>query len=127
MSNGPITSLAEKISAHPAAWLFWCMTVELEYDESTVRSAMLSVAELERHTIEMTTWNREILIVTIDMATVGGPNYIKESAATMADYGEDIDTIDFGMMMTDKKVVTDDEEERGRLIKVNRLYEDGEK
>ena len=103
------------------------MTVELEYDESTVRSAMLSVAELERHTIEMTTWNREILIVTTDMATVGGPNYIKESAATMADYGEDIDTIDFGMMMTDKKVVTDDEEERGRLIKVNRLYEDGEK
>ena len=46
-----MTSLAEKISAHPAAWLFWYMTVELEYDESTVRSAMLGVAELERHTV----------------------------------------------------------------------------
>ena len=124
-SNGPITSLAEKISAHPAAWLFWYMTVELEYDESTVRSAMLGVSELERHTVEMATWNSETLTVTTDMATVGGANYVNESAAMMANHGEDIDNIDFGMLVTDKEVVDDDEEEREKIIKANRLYEDG--
>ena len=91
--NEPITSLAEKISTHPAAWLFWYMTIELEYDESTVRSAMLCDAELERHTVEMATWNSESLTVTTDMATVGGANYVDESKATMANYGEDIDIV----------------------------------
>ena len=59
------------------------------------------------------------------MATVGGANYVNESAATMANYGEDIDNINFGMIVTDKEVVDDNEEEHERLIKANRLYEDG--
>ena len=110
MSNGLITSLVENISAHPAAWLFWYMTVELEYDESTVRSTMLGVAELDKQTAEMVTWNRESLTVATDMASAGGANYVHKSAAMMADYGEDIDTIDFGVLVTDKEVVDDDEE-----------------
>ena len=89
------------------------MTVELEYDESTGRSTMLGVAELEMHTVKMTTWNRESLTGTTDMATVGGANYVNESTATMRDYGEDIDTIDFGMLVVDELVVDDDEEELG--------------
>ena len=125
MINGPITSLAEKISAHLAAWLFWHMIVELEYDESTVRSAMLGVAQLDRRTVEMVTWNSESLTVTTYMATVGGANYVNKRAATVADYGEDIDTIDFGMLAIDKEVVDDDEEDQERLIKANCLYEDG--
>jgi len=102
------------------------MTVELEYDESTVRSAMLGVTELERQTVEMATWNSESLTVTTDMAIVGGTNYVNESTATMVNYGEDIDNIDFGMLMMDKEVEDDDEEERERIIKANRLYEDGQ-
>ena len=43
----------------------------------------------------------------------------------MANYGEDIDTIDFGMLVMDEEVVDDNEEERERLVKANRLYEDG--
>ena len=102
VTNGPITSLAEEISAHPAAWLSWYMTVELEYDESTVRSVIIGVAELEeRHTVEMATWNIESLIVTTDMTTVGGANYVNENAAMMVNYGEDIHSIDFGMLVTD--------------------------
>ena len=34
--------------------------------------------------------------------------------------------IDFGMLVMDKEVVDDNEEERERLIKANRLYEDGQ-
>ena len=51
---------------------------------------------------------------------------MNKSAATMANYGEDIDNIDFGMLVMDKEVVDDDEEEQERLIKANCLYEDGQ-
>ena len=64
-------------------------------------------------------------MVTTDIATSGVNNYIKESEATMEDYGEDMDNIDFGMLGMSKDVVDDDEEERDDLIKLNCLYEDG--
>ena len=44
----------------------------------------------------------------------------------MADHGEGIDNIDFGMLVVGKDIVDDDEEEQERLIKANRLYENGD-
>ena len=49
---------------------------------------------------------------------------MNESIAMMANHGEDIDNIDFGMLVTDKEVVDDDEEEREKIIEANRLYQD---
>ena len=65
-------------------------------------------------------------MMTTDMATSSGNKYIQESAATMAEYGEEIDSIDFCMLLVGKDVMYDDKEERESLIKANCLYEDGE-
>ena len=64
--------------------------------------------------------------MTTDMATSSGNKYIQESAATMVEYGEEIDSIDFCMLLVGKDAMYDDEEERESLIKANCLYEDGE-
>ena len=64
----------------------------MKYDESTVRGTMLGITELERHTFDMAIWHSESLTVTTDMATVGRANYVNESAATIANYGEDMTT-----------------------------------
>ena len=64
-------------------------------------------------------------MMTTDMATSSGNKYIQESAATMVEYGEEIDSIDFCMLLVGKDAMYDDEEERESLIKANCLYEDG--
>ena len=87
---------------------------------------MLGVSELAHHTCEMATWDHHTHNVTTDMATGGGDNYVKESAAAMADHGEDIDNIDFGMLVVGNDMVDEDEDEEERLIKAFCLYEHGE-
>ena len=87
------------------------MLREFEYSESTVMSAVLAVAELARHTCEMATWDHHTRTVKTDMATAGGDNYVNKSAAAMADHGEDIDNIDFGILVMGKDMVDANEEE----------------
>ena len=74
----------------------------------------------------MATCDHHTLTVTTDMATVGGYNYVKESVLAMADHKEDINNIDFGMLVMGKYVADDDEEQRERPIKANRIYDDEE-
>ena len=87
------------------------MTTKLGYSEGTVRSEMLGGMGLARHNVEMATWDHDSLNITTDMTMAGGANYVNKSTAYMADHGEDINTIDFGMLIMGKELVDNDEEE----------------
>ena len=78
------------------------MLSKLECSESTVRSAIHRVAGFDRHTREMVIRDQSTLTVKTYMATAGGDNSVNESAAAMADHREDIDNIDFGMLVMGK-------------------------